>query len=307
MLPFFKTFQAALALVVVLMCSQTVVAQQWSVRELPVENSVPQYRPRNGQAVAPSNQSALPLDFFSGETKSVIPRNVVPGGGRQSAQPAIVQSNGLNQELLIANPLQDQASRTPAKMVESKVAQPKTDKSTAPAKPAAPKKPAVAKKAAKKKDDKKVADKKKKPKPQPVLDNTIYRDQSLYPIDPRKPNWSCGGGNCNQNTECKSCFTLGNKGRPYHERELGGCECESRKPKKHPEFSVHWPRPFSAKLDERNPDAANARYSACQEKRLVDVFDGLATFKLIDYKRTDNGYSGPNSDCYGCLGESKLQ
>ena len=163
--------------------------------------------------------------------------------------------------------------------------------------------------AKKKASTKKVAKTKQKvkPKPEPVLNNEIYRDQSVYPIDPRKPNWPCGGGNCQQGCRCQSCLALGNQGRPFHEKALGGCKCDTRKPTKHPNFSVHWPRPFSAKLDARHPEAANARYAACQPKRIVDVFDGLSTFKLSKYKRTDNGYCGPGSDPYGCLGESKLR
>jgi hypothetical protein len=53
------------------------------------------------------------------------------------------------------------------------------------------------------------------------------------------------------------------------------------------------------------PEKAAARYAPCQKKRCVDMFDSLATFKLINYHRTDNGYCGCGSDPYGCLGESK--
>lgn len=133
------------------------------------------------------------------------------------------------------------------------------------------------------------------------IDYSIYRDTNPYPIDPRKPCSQCTLGP----SDCR-CKILGNQGRPYQEKELGGCQCNSRHPWKHPEFSVHWPRPFSAKLDERHPEAAAARYSACQPKRIVDVFDSLSTLKISNYKRTDNGYCGPNSDPYGCLSESKI-
>jgi hypothetical protein len=35
------------------------------------------------------------------------------------------------------------------------------------------------------------------------------------------------------------------------------------------------------------------------------VFDSLASLKLVPYQRKDNGYCGPGSDPYGCLGESR--
>ena len=135
----------------------------------------------------------------------------------------------------------------------------------------------------------------------PVVDHSIYRDYSAYPIDPRKPCSPCTGG---PQCGCGCCKGLGHHGKPYQDRDLGGCECNKQKfPRRHPQFSVYWPRPFSAKLDERNPQAAAARYSGCQSKRCVDMFDHLIDFKLINYQRTDNGYCGPESDPYGCLGE----
>lgn len=302
-MPFCKTLQATLALIVVLLSSHAVVAQQWPVGQVPVENAVPQYRPRSVQPNLPSNPArnsagALPLDFFGNQNPSVLPE-IKPAIEQPSLpRPVISQPAAPKQELLEVNPIRPQ-------MNKPEVVKPKVDKPTTPTQP---KTPTAEKKTVKKNEaQKKVAKKKEKPKPRPVLTNDIYRDQSVFPIDPRKPNWPCAGGNCRQGCQCKSCLALGNHGRPYRERELGGCECDSCKPTKHPNFSVHWPRPFSAKIDARHPEAANARYSGCQEKRIVDVFDGLASFKLIDYKRTDNGYCGPGSDRYGCLGESKMK
>ena len=133
----------------------------------------------------------------------------------------------------------------------------------------------------------------------------IYRDRNVTPIDPRKP--------CNVCTHpavthprC-DCKIPGINGRPYLEKEPGGCKCATKHPMKHPEFSVHWPRPFSAKLDARNPAQAETHYSDCPQKRIVDVFDPLSTFKISNYKRKDNGYCGPGSDPYGCVGESKAR
>lgn len=302
-----KTLQALAALAFVLFNAQSVVAQQWQVGQVPVENSVPQYRPRSAPSSSPNtNAGALPLDFFNDTGSSVLPQVKPAVQEPASLRPALPEPNKAPQVL------------PPPKKVQTQVLKPKASTPKAePAKKVAQPKPAAKKKTSKEKASKKELakgkgkgkDKKKaKAKKQPVLNNEIYHDQSLYPIDPRKPNWPCAGGNCHQQgCQCQSCLALGNQGKPYRDRALGGCQCDSRKPTKHPNFSVHWPRPFSAKLDARHPEAANARYAACQPKRIVDVFDGLSTFKLSDYKRTDNGYSGPGSDPYGCVGESKLR
>lgn len=140
---------------------------------------------------------------------------------------------------------------------------------------------------------------------EPTLNYNIYRDQSAYPLDPRKPNNPCTQ---TQNCGCAGCLASrpGVNGRPYQPREPGGYACGKNCPNKRPQFSVYWPRPFSAKRDERDPASAAARYSGCQQKKLTDCFDRLVNFRLIDYQRTDNGYCGPGSDPYGCLGESKV-
>ena len=139
----------------------------------------------------------------------------------------------------------------------------------------------------------------------PTLNYNIYRDQSAYPIDPRKPNNPCTQAH---NCGCAGCLAgrAGAYGRPHQPREPGGYACGKNCPNKRPQFSVYWPRPFSAKRDERDPESAAARYQGCQPKRLIDGFDRLVNFRLIDYQRTDNGYCGPGSDPYGCLGESKV-
>ncbi len=138
----------------------------------------------------------------------------------------------------------------------------------------------------------------------PYLTYDIYRDRNVYPIDPRKPNSPCTAG-----ASC-SCSRSGRKipglhGRPYQEKEPGACQCGDRKfAMKHPHFSVYWPRPFSANMDDRHPERAAERYQPCQKKRIVDAFDHLANFKLVNYSRKDNGHCGTNADPYGCLGES---
>ena len=135
----------------------------------------------------------------------------------------------------------------------------------------------------------------------PTLDLGIYREIETYPIDPRKPASPCFG----LDKRCKS--GLGNGGQPQLERVSGGCQCDQRRPWRGPDFSVHWPRPFSVKLDTRFPGLATQPNTDCSPRRPLDRIDGLSSFKLINYQRSDNGYCGPGADRFGCLGESKLQ
>lgn len=179
-------------------------------------------------------------------------------------------------------------------------------------KPKAKPKPKTVKKSVSSKNGKDKAKKKPKTPPHYGVDYTIYRDQNIHPIDPRKPNNVCvrpcgnpGCGSCAR--RCRGCSEglPGVGGRPYMEHEPGGCTCQKKHPTKHPQFNLHWPRPFSARLDERFPNHAAERYQPCQKERVVDIFNHLSTFKLSKYKRSDSGYSGIGSDPYGCLGESK--
>ncbi len=132
---------------------------------------------------------------------------------------------------------------------------------------------------------------------QPVLNQAPFRDYQSLPIDPRKPCPQCLDPQTNNR-----CRLTGHGGRPYQEKQYGGCQCDQRRPGKHPDFSVHWPRPFSVKLDQC--DCATCRGNSTVP-RAIDRLDRLADFKLIDYQRTDNGYCGPNADRFGCLGESR--
>lgn len=162
---------------------------------------------------------------------------------------------------------------------------------------------------AKKTPKKKVAAKPKQKKiasRQPEIDYAIYRDQSPLPIDPRKPNNPCTkSGNC----QCGACLSTrtGLHGRPYHPQEPGGYRCGKNCPSKRPEFSAYWPRPLSVRREEHRAGSACQCRQCGGEKKVNDLFDGLANFRLLDYQRTDNGYCGPESDPYGCLGESKQQ
>ncbi|MFK7765779.1 MAG: hypothetical protein AB8B55_00960 [Mariniblastus sp.] len=134
------------------------------------------------------------------------------------------------------------------------------------------------------------------------IDFSIYRDKNPYPIDPRKPCNNCVRpyGNC---AKC-NCDLPGVKGQPYMDQEPGGCKCEKKNPARKPDFSVYWPRPFSARQEARQSESCGVN-SGCPKKHLNDIFDPLSTFKLSKFKRTDNGYCGSGADPYGCLGESK--
>lgn len=135
---------------------------------------------------------------------------------------------------------------------------------------------------------------------QPV---SIYRDKTPFPVDPRKPCNQCVRPSATKPICC--CNLAGLKGRPYMDKDLGGCQCNKKHPAKHSGHSIYWPRPFSAKLDRCFPNQAAKRYHCPPKKRAVDVFDSLSTFKLIPYKRQDNGHCGRGADPYGCLGESR--
>ena len=294
-------------------------AVQWPVNSGPIHQSVPQYRGRYPlHDLATPKSSPQPVLKF----KHVDPTAPVVNKPIELVDPAPAQPNVVilptlepvaTQPLLLSRP----AEAADPPRTTSPIRHPAGDFSTvkpAPTEPApkpksistAPKLPP--KKAnAKKTAAKKKAAKKKQPAP-PAISYDIYRDRNPLPIDPRKRCGICTHPNSNGGCGCgRGCDVLGNKGRPYQEREPGGCRCGDKKCGKHsPAFSVYWPRPFSAKLDEHFPEQAEDRYRPYQKKRIVDVFDKLTDFKLIDYQRTDNGYCGEDSDPYGCLGESRM-
>ena len=150
---------------------------------------------------------------------------------------------------------------------------------------------------------------KKKPGPKPVLDYEIYRDRNPLPIDPRKPCQPClKRQGCSCSKCCQLHETYGFQGRPYREREPGGCLCgkNHERKKKRPFFSVYWPSVCNAICEEHHPNLALRKQDPCRF-RLSSLFDNLGGFELLPcYERPDNGYSGPWRDRYGCLGESKF-
>lgn len=145
----------------------------------------------------------------------------------------------------------------------------------------------------------------------PTLSWELYRDTSKYPIDPRKPCSVCKRETGSCQCGCvggHQCLKPGNQGKPYQDLEPGGrncnghCGCRNR-----PEFSVYWPKPFSAKRANNQCNQCGCGCKACEGTgpKVNDLFDHLADFKLIKYQRTDNGYCGPNADPWGCLGEER--
>ena len=160
-------------------------------------------------------------------------------------------------------------------------------------------------KSAKKKVTKKGKKKKTLAPRQAEVNYAIYRDMSPYPIDPRKPSNPCTGGNHCQCSLCQSTKP-GLHGRPFQPQEPGGYQCGKNCPSKRPEFSVYWPRPLSVRQQGHRSGCQCQQCGGGNKKKVNDLFDGLANFRLINYQRTDNGYCGPEADPYGCLGESKL-
>jgi hypothetical protein len=299
----------------------TAIAVQWPVNAGPVHQPVPQYRAR------------YPLSSLSDPKPAQQPelkfKRVEPIPNSRTNKP---------NELLIPDRQKMNPLPTPEAAAKRPSLRPQPPKTVEHSNPSSlsrhPQRKSAAansgltktrsvlkdKEAKTKKSIAKKAKAKKKSLAPPAISYDIYRDTNPFPIDPRKPNGICttpnrsGGCGCGQSSCCgdgsgcgHGCDAPGLHGKPYQEREPGGCRCGDKKCGKcKPMFSLYWPRPFSAKLDEHFPQQAAARYWPCQDKRFVDVFDKFADFKLINYHRTDNGYHGEDSDPYGCLGESRM-
>jgi hypothetical protein len=128
-------------------------------------------------------------------------------------------------------------------------------------------------------------------------------------LDPRKPCSVCKRqlANCRCGCQRQHC-AIGNEGMPWRDTEPGGRSCGKKCCKdKRPEFSVYWPKPLSARRENREADCASCGHAKCRCRKINDLFDHLVNFKLVDYQRSDNGYCGPGADPYGCLGESRTQ
>ena len=140
---------------------------------------------------------------------------------------------------------------------------------------------------------------------QPTIDFEVYRDRTAYPVDPRKPCAPCTRPS-NRRFACDALPGL--SGLPYIDKELGGCRCGKTKCNCRKSSSIFWPRPLSARLDERFPNRAECREAQCG-RNCLDSLDRFADFRLSRYARRDNGecgnFFGFNKDPYGCLGESK--
>ena len=309
----------------------TAVAAQWPVNAGPVHQAVPQYRARYPlhtlSKPKPATQTELKFQRVEPIADSIISKPIElanPQPAPTNFRPPTQPNPAAMQPSFSPKPLETVEQSTAAPLNRYPSSESASANSPPPIRQPKHKSSLKDKQAATKKSiAKKSKAKTKKPAP-PAVTYDIFRDRNPLPIDPRKPNGicttpnragSCGcgqgcGQTCGCGTKCRcghGCEAPGLHGKPYQEREPGGCRCGDKKfAKCLPMFSQYWPRPFSAKLDEHFPDQAAARYSPCQKKRIVDVFDKFADFRLIDYQRTDNGYCGEDSDPYGCLGESRI-
>ena len=139
-----------------------------------------------------------------------------------------------------------------------------------------------------------------------VVKYDIYRDRTPYPIDPRKPCHICTQRKSNSKFAALHSRIYGFQGRPYQEKEPGGCLCGKKKQKfKRSNLNVYWPTFAAGVPEEYFPVRSAAKASNYDRFRLVDIFDHLGGWELSPYERRDNGYCGPGRDPYGCLGESR--
>ena len=281
-----------LVLTVVLLTTATTAttanceAQSW--RDPALQQPLPQYYPANRYPLSDANQ-----------VQPTTPRQSIP----TAATPSRSQPVANQMETLFPETTSNRSTSGASKSLL-----PSPDVRTGPSALNLKSNPrANVKTTAKQTPDKQAAKKadSKVAKKHPVLDYSIYRDPSRFPIDPRKPCSVCrrSVGKCNCGSDHRRCG-LGNQGQPYQDREPGGYSCGKNCPNKRPQFSVYWPKPFSVRRAEGHPHRCNCDQCAT---RVNDRFDHLINFKLIDYQRTDNGYCGPGADPYGCLGESKYQ
>ncbi len=140
-----------------------------------------------------------------------------------------------------------------------------------------------------------------------VINYDIYRDRNPYPVDPRKLCHVCVQRESNSKSKALHSRIPGFQGRPYQEKEPGGCLCGKKKQKfKHPNFNVYWPTFAAGVPEELFPVKSANKASNYQRFRLVDMFDNLGGWELCKYERKDNGHCGKGRERYGCLGESRF-
>jgi len=258
--------------------SALVSAQQWHISNPPVEQSVPQYRSSYPLHDEP-DQSELPPAKALEELPTPLPK-VVPDNLPTLNAPVPVQ------KLLPPLPMAPQHLPPRASAPPAANPQPTNRGSQVENPPANLPQTKLA-------------------HPSFGLDFSEYRNRETFPADPRQP--------CNVCTRPAAVLAdsyhnnwPGYRGMPHREEEPGGCRCGKKDAPKQDQMSVYWSRPFSAiKNDDELRDLDPATGQPCPKKRLSDRLDSLATFKLIDYQRSDNGYCGRGADPYGCLGESQ--
>ncbi len=259
------------------------------VRSAPATQSRPNTQPRTFRDSGGVELAPNPL----ARTRNIPPSSTPRNAGPPATTPRNVMTNPASPWTNTpSRPQPNRSTKTTPRKLPPKTTAPRRMKT-------APKK--ATESAANAKTKKKKAE---QPHDPPEIAYNVYRERSVYPLDPRKSNNPCTAG---PDCGCARCGArrMGPQGRPYQPQEPGGYRCGKNCPTKRPQFSVYWPRPLSAK---RGHDYTTT--CGCLEcgsrKKVNDLFDGLSNFRLIDYNRTDNGYCGPESDPYGCLGESKL-
>ncbi|MEM9410496.1 MAG: hypothetical protein AAGA30_05250 [Planctomycetota bacterium] len=141
-----------------------------------------------------------------------------------------------------------------------------------------------------------------------VINYDIYRDRRPFPVDPRKPCHICiQRKGTHPKFKNAADRVYGFQGRPYQEREPGGCLCVKKKQNiTRPNINVYWPSWFAGVREELAPVKSAVDAATFSRFHITDVFDHLSGFEISRYKRSDSGHKGPCRERYGCLGESKI-
>lgn len=92
----------------------------------------------------------------------------------------------------------------------------------------------------------------------------------------------------------------GLNGQPYCPRELGGCQCGSISCKYQMTLNPYWSYPLKPAIDQHRTPL----WVPPNRTDYWDLFNKIGELHMLPYKRKDNGYTGRNADCYGCLGAS---
>ena len=88
--------------------------------------------------------------------------------------------------------------------------------------------------------------------------------------------------------------------QPHCPRELGGCQCGAISCKYQMTFNPYWPYPLKPAIDQHRTPL----WIPPNRTDYWDLINKIGELEMLPYKRQDNGYTGRNADCYGCLGAS---